>query len=182
MPANPKRDKLKELIVYLWQIGQNDERLGAVKLNKLLFYADKEAYLKLGRTITGASYQHLAEGPAPRALPIVRSQLLAEGRLRPDPRPRGKFDPEHMEATEQEPVALGAFAPEELAIVHEVVKRFWYLTGMDLSRLSHFEAGWAVTEEGEDIPERSFWLTAAPLNDEQIAYGRKLWQQLHGAA
>ncbi|MEP6936295.1 MAG: type II toxin-antitoxin system antitoxin SocA domain-containing protein [Nitrospirota bacterium] len=44
--------------------GKTDPRLGSVKLNKLLYYADFTAYRNLEKAITGAEYQHLPEGPA----------------------------------------------------------------------------------------------------------------------
>jgi hypothetical protein len=56
---------------------EGDEPFGAVKLNKLLFYADFFAYVKFGECITGQEYQKLAQGPAPRRMlpvPPRRSQ------------------------------------------------------------------------------------------------------------
>jgi uncharacterized phage-associated protein len=166
--------RFKELILYVCQLGAEDERLGAVKLNKLLFYADKEAFLRRGQTISGARYVHMPEGPVPIALVPNREQLIEAGRLRPDKRPSGMEQPlTRLEATDAP--RLQNFDPEELAIVREVVRRYWYLNGTDLSRLSHFEAGWLVTTDKQDIPERSFWLSGAPLDDDQIALGQRLW-------
>jgi hypothetical protein len=171
-------DKFRELLVYLWQLGANDERLGAIKLNKLLYYSDKEAYLKLGRSITGTRYQHLPEGPAPRAIPPVNEKLVQEGRIRPDPRPVGNWTQNRMEVLE--PADISAFSSEELAIVHDVVKRYWYLTGTEMSTLSHGEWGWRLTTDFEDIPLRTAWLSPEELSLEQVAFGKELWQQLSG--
>src|SRR5271154_2692094 len=77
MPASRKQhrpddEKLRELIVYLSILSEGDRFYGAVKLNKLLFYADFMAYLRFGASITGQEYQRLEHGPAPRRLrPIV---------------------------------------------------------------------------------------------------------------
>jgi hypothetical protein len=169
------RKKFKELIVYLCQAGANDELLGAVKLNKLLFYADKIAYLRRGRSITGARYVHMREGPVPIALVPIREDLLAEGRLQWDPRPAGTMTPKRLQA--RGPVDQRPFDGDELAIADEVIRRFWYLDGSALTRLSHFEAGWLLTDDQKDIPENTFWLSAAPLDDEQVALGQALWQQ-----
>lgn len=58
-------EKLRELILYIAQKSKTDPRCGAVKLNKLLYYADFSAYRLLGRAITGAEYQHLKKGRRP---------------------------------------------------------------------------------------------------------------------
>lgn len=177
-------DKFKELIVYLWQLGDGDERLGATKLNKLLWYADKAAYLRSGRSITGARYVHLPEGPAPIALVPARRDLVESGRLRPDPRPVNSHTMQRFEATG--PARLDAFTADELQDVHSVVRRFWYLDNGAMSRLSHFEGGWVVTKPDrpdqtpKSIPETMFWVSAAPLDDDQVRQGQELWHQLHG--
>jgi hypothetical protein len=80
---------------------------------------------------------------------------------------------------------LSVFTPDELEDVHTIVREYWYLDGSDMSRLSHFEGGWVIAqpEEGippKDIPETTFWLSAAPLTEEQTAQGQELWQRLHG--
>lgn len=172
--------KLKELIVYLCEIGANDERLGALKLNKLLYFADKEAYLRLGQTITGARYQHLEEGPAPRALRPVRRELLEEGRLEPDPRPVGTHVLHRF--TVRGHADLSLFSPEEREIVHQIVRRYWFLSGTDLSILSHNEWGYLLTDMGDDIPPRMSWLSPEELSPEQVEYGQTLWKTLHGSA
>jgi hypothetical protein len=170
-------DKFRELLVYLWQIGANDPHLGAVKLNKLLYFADKEAYLTLGASITDASYQHLPEGPAPRAVLPVNEKLVKQGRLRQDPRPVGAWTQNRMEVLA--PADLSGFAPAELAVVHDVVTRYWYLTGSEMSLLSHGDWGWRLTENGEDIPLRTAWLAAEDLSLEQASFGQALWQTLN---
>lgn len=74
----PQNDeKLKELILYLADRSNNDEKFGATKLNKLLFYADFLAYVYLGTSITGQEYQVLDQGPAPRRLVPVRESMKA---------------------------------------------------------------------------------------------------------
>jgi uncharacterized phage-associated protein len=170
--------KFKELIVYLVSRGKDDPLLGAVKLNKLLFYADKQAYLQRGHSITGARYVHGQEGPMPAALVPSRKELLANGRLELESRPADRMAPQRLRAVF--PPDTKVFDGEEIAVVDEVVQRYRYLDGATLTRLSHFEAGWVVTDELEDIPERTFWLSAAPLEDEQVALGQAMWASRNG--
>ena len=62
-------EKLAELILYVAEKIQSDRTAGATKLNKYLYFADFSAVRKLGHPITGAEYQRLRHGPAPRRLP-----------------------------------------------------------------------------------------------------------------
>src|SRR5438067_13073106 len=77
--------KFRELILYFAQKSADDPAFGAVKLNKLLFYADFVSFAKRGKAITGATYFRLPHGPAPRQLlPITkkmdRRDLVTESR------------------------------------------------------------------------------------------------------
>ena len=71
-----RTDKLRQAILFIAKEGEDDLCLGAVKLNKILYYADVRAYLELHKPITGVVYQHLPEGPAPRALVPTRREML----------------------------------------------------------------------------------------------------------
>src|SRR5688572_20552652 len=80
-----QRDKFIELILYFSRRGLEEGLvIGSTKLNKLLFFSDFRAYAKLGQAITGARYQKLGWGPAPRALLPVRGELIEndDARLR----------------------------------------------------------------------------------------------------
>ena len=65
MATDFKEEKFGNLILYVAERSEHDDRFGAVKLNKIMYYADFTAYWKLGRPITGATYQRLDEGPLP---------------------------------------------------------------------------------------------------------------------
>jgi Protein of unknown function (DUF4065) len=68
------QERLAELIVYIADRLIGDPRFGATMLNKVLFFADFEAYRRTGQSITGAVYQHLPQGPcAHQLLPAIQS-------------------------------------------------------------------------------------------------------------
>ena len=71
--------KFRELILHISGHSESDPGFGATKLNKLLFYIDFDSYRLLGTPITGATYRHLDEGPAPRQLLDERNNLLENG-------------------------------------------------------------------------------------------------------
>jgi hypothetical protein len=74
-------EKLGELILYVSKKSAFDLYFGATKLNKILYFSDFFAYGNWGQSITGAEYQHLKLGPAPRRLQPVRQQLVLDGFL-----------------------------------------------------------------------------------------------------
>ena len=169
-------NKLRELILYIAQSAESDPRLGAVKLNKLLFYADTRAYLELGKSITGATYQHLAEGPAPIELLEVRRRMVAD-------------EDAHMASTwyltriqsrlvPNRPADLSAFSADELRVVHDVIHDLWDLDATAVSDLSHQEWGYRLTEPGDWIPMRAAWFSPEPLDEIQIKQGQKLWETI----
>ena len=60
--------RLAELILYIAEKCEHDPGFGAVKLNKILAFADFSSYFETGKPITGAEYMRLPQGPAPRRL------------------------------------------------------------------------------------------------------------------
>jgi hypothetical protein len=79
--------KFRNLLLHLSTLCEDDPRFGATKLNKLLYYIDFGAYRLLGQPVTGATYQNLPEGPAPRELVAVRDALIKEGAAAMEVRP-----------------------------------------------------------------------------------------------
>src|SRR5260370_28750131 len=73
--------KFKSLVHYICWTCADPTKLGAVKLNKVLWRADFRAYLELGQPVTGATYVKRQFGPVPSdILPTLR-ELEAEGNL-----------------------------------------------------------------------------------------------------
>ncbi|MBI3839122.1 MAG: SocA family protein, partial [Planctomycetia bacterium] len=146
----PDDDKLQELILFVASRSEDDQRFGSTKLNKLLFFADFLAYVKLGKAITGHTYQKLENGPAPRAmLPIIK-RMIAEETLAIQER-------DHFGRTQKVPIALRQpnlkrFSSDEVAIITEVLDAFRRKNAKGISTLSHQFAGWKLATEGEDIP------------------------------
>src|SRR5437660_6974881 len=56
-PENEVR--YKELVLYICQKCATDQKFGATKLNKILYFSDFLAYAELGEPITGFEYQRL---------------------------------------------------------------------------------------------------------------------------
>ncbi len=79
--------KFAALVLYIAARSKDEPKFGAVKLNKILYYTDFNAYRRLGSAVAGASYQKLSEGPARREMPHTRSLLVDSRQARIEYRP-----------------------------------------------------------------------------------------------
>ncbi len=142
--------RLAELILYVARVCEGDETFGSTKLNKILFLADFLAYRKLGTSITGAEYQKLPFGPAPRRLKPVLEGLVQSGAAAIRKQERSGYE-------QRRPVALREpdlreFSGEQIALVDQLVRALWGRTASEVSELSHGFIGRQLAEEGETIP------------------------------
>jgi len=150
-------EKFKNLILYVSKKSENDRRFGAVKLNKILYYADFDAYRRLGQPITGATYQCLDEGPAPRELVPVRDSMIGES-IKIESVPVARFTRQRIVALTDPDESL--FTEAELRIVDQVMEAMRPMNGAQVTELSHTEPGWIQAETSDDIEYETVWLQA----------------------
>jgi uncharacterized phage-associated protein len=163
--------KFSELVLYVAHRSEDDPRFGAVKLNKILYYADFNTYRRLGHPITGAEYQKLNEGPAPREMLSMRRTMLDSQLISIEFRP-------YFNGVQQRIVALrepdtSVFLPGELEIVDETISALWNMSARQASDLSHTEIGWKAAQRGEAIPYQTAWLSSDPIPQEAEEYWRE---------
>ncbi len=142
--------KLTELIVHVADRLAADRAGGSTKLNKVLFFADFTHVRRHGRPITGAEYQHLPYGPAPRRLLPLRASLIERGDAE-------LVAEEFLGRRQHRLVArrvadLSVFTVDELATIDAVLDDLVDMTATQVSTLSHEEAAWRHTDEGDRIP------------------------------
>jgi hypothetical protein len=165
------RGKFKEMVLYfaIRSAASRDEGFGMVKLNKLLYRADFEAYRTLGCSITGETYERQEFGPVARDLPIVLDELGQAGRLRWQQIPAGPHVrhvpsvPDHDEALPDPRV----FSEDELNVMERTLDELATYGGKAASEWSHEQsAGWNLAgEDGNVIEYRTAFTSTAPLPD-----------------
>ena len=163
-------DRFKELVVFIADLCVDDPTFGAVKLNKILYFADFMAYRVLGKSMTGATYFRLPEGPAPRQLLAARDELLVERRVEIEQRP-------YFNGVQKRIVVIGEgpdseeFSAAEQDIVRSVAQFFEGKTAREVSDFSHLQPGWILANDREDIPYETAWLSSDPIDqfDEEVA-------------
>jgi hypothetical protein len=161
MSPTPNRDdrKLAELILYVAQQSLDDPFFGAVKLNKILFQAESQAYLRLGRTLTDQPYFRLENGPAPQHLRPIRDELMAAGRaglvsqdIGPAYRPQ-----ERLVALDQPQMNL--FTADERELIDATIAELRPFTGTTLSARTHRLPAWRAAKDKEVIPFETAFLS-----------------------
>lgn len=146
------RSKLKTIVLQV--IARcPPERLGAVKLHKVLYFADMLHYVDVGSPLTGSTYRKRPYGPTCDQLPSVLDELAADGAIAIRTSNYFGYRKTTYEATEPpEPQRLSA---REARLLDEVVDFVCFQnTAKSISDLSHNRA-WEMAEFGEALPYRS---------------------------
>lgn len=177
------RGKFKELVVYLCAASEQagDEGFGMVKLNKLLYRVNFEAYRLLGHAITGETYEKQEFGPVARDLPIVLDELAAAGRLRWQSIPRGPHE-RKVPAMTEDPDAvadMSLFPADERRLIADTLRELAVHGGKSASEWSHEEsAGWNVAREfGDAIDYSTTFVSTAPIPPEDLEKARQFVQE-----
>jgi hypothetical protein len=165
------KDKFRELVLYVAQRCSDDPKFGDTRLNKVLFFSDAFALQYLGDPITGARYQKLKHGPAPRALLPVRRELEEEGAVEV----RHVGDPPRTVTVALREPDMSAFSEEEIDVVDQVIGLFEGRTATRVSHLAHLNSpGWNLVELYEDIPLESQLISPKTPPEDVLERGREL--------
>lgn len=168
-------DKFAELLVYVVSGVENESTNGDTKLNKLLYFADVEAFRRTGKPISGARYKHQQRGPIAAALVPVREELEGS-RLEIDERRFGKNSIQRRTKSLDDP-DLSVFDEGETEIIDEVLEQFRNCTAKQMEDFAHEEPAWLVTGEGENMSYRASLVVRQP-SPAALNYGEQLAERL----
>jgi hypothetical protein len=165
MPNRPyDESKFVEFVLYVAERLRDSPAGGATKLNKSLWYSEIEHLRRYGTTITGADYQKLERGPAPRRLLPVREELVAKGQATVVKSRLGRHTEDRL-VPQREP-DMSAFSESELATINLVLDRLEPMSGAEVSDLSHEEPAWYLPDMFETIEPELAYLRPAVVNQE----------------
>jgi hypothetical protein len=151
--------KFTELLLHVAEKLRDDPAGGATKLNKVLFFAEFASVRALGRPITGAEFQKLERGPAPRRLLAVRQALESQGHARVESERYLGYSQHRLIPLRD--ADLSVFDDEELAIIDQALGELHGRSATAVSDLSQEHPGWQLVEDGETIPYSTAYLTPA---------------------
>ena len=167
MPRQRADDvKLRELILYIAARMERDDHAGQgrIKLAKLLWLSDFEAFRRYGKSITGARYVADELGPAPVDELLAMRDLEGSGYLVLEP----GYDRQKLPRAKRPP-DTEVFDEGELAVVDEMLNRYRAWTGKQLVDLAHEFPGYKIAEMGDEIPLRSVYIPAEGPSATDIA-------------
>ena len=170
-------EKLIEAVVFISHHSEGDPNFGMTKLAKLLYYADCEAFVETGETITGTIYVHFPHGPYSQDWHEVRRRM-AESRDASIvyERPGEDFSGYSIQAKRGPNLEL--LSPVDCEILNSQLERFWSFNARRIERLVRGEVGWLATEDGEPMPIESAYISSDPLSGEEIAFGKEVAEEL----
>jgi len=166
------RKKFLDTVHYVCHKASDPSVLGAVKLNKVLWYSDVIQYMLTGHAITGEEYVKRQHGPVPRHILSAVDELVAAGRVA-----RGKVD--HYGFMKNEYIALvepdlSAFAADEIARIDEAFEHVCLKnTAKSISDETHGVV-WDLAEMGEVMPYSTvFAASQGEIDEVDIAWATK---------
>ena len=171
--------KLKQLTHYVCWKCEDPSKLGATKLNKVLWLADVLAYKISGVSITGSSYVKQQFGPVPRSILAVRRELIAEKKIHERKDIIAGLLGVHFTALQKPDTSM--FSPQELEIVDSVLSEICDKhTATSISEYSH-DVVWQAARIGEEIPMFA-WLAGASgeLSPEDFAWADSVIESKEG--
>lgn len=111
-------------------------KVGATKLNKILWFADCEFYRRHGRSLTGErEYLRKDNGPCPVRIGEVLSRLKQDGAIVETPQPLVNFT--RREFTPLVDPDINLFTAEEVDVLLSVALEIAPLSAAKTSELSH---------------------------------------------
>ncbi len=161
------QDRLRQMILYVAQRCHNATRFGGIKLNKILWKSDFDAFAARGVPVTGRAYQRLRLGPAPKEMLPLHQEMLRSGLIRVQLIDFGDGVVEHR-TIPLEQAKMDLFTDDDVRFVDRSIRYYWDLTGMETSDDSHGPA-WLTRANGEPMPYEAALLSERAPSAGQIA-------------
>jgi hypothetical protein len=156
------QDRLKQMILYIADQCAAAERFGLIKLNKILWKSDFDAFAARGAPVTGRDYQRLELGPAPKEMAPLYRDMLREGLIRVETVDFGE-DVVEKRTIPLVSFDLSLFSEEDIRFVDAAIAYYWTMTGTETSDDSHGVA-WKTHNNGDPLPYELARLSDRPLS------------------
>ena len=172
MAGNREYDqtRFENLVLYLASKSGDDEGYGKVKLNKLLFRADFEAFRLLGTSITGEEYKKREYGPVAPHLPSLLRRFEERGVLIIEEVPAGPYVRLVPVIGEGHGPNPAVFSDAEREIIDRALVELRHHGGKSVSQWSHEESvGWRLSKTDALIPYETSVIASEPPPEKTLA-------------
>jgi antitoxin SocA-like protein len=177
-----KKKKFKALVQFIcsW-CADEPSRLGYTKLNKILWFAETNHYLKTGVPLTGANYVKRQHGPVPACIEFMVEELVQERKLFVREVPFYGLSKAEFIPLEEISNIDEFFTASEIEDVTRIIDSVCNEhTAKSISKKSHTE-NWRVAKIGEKLPLYTI-LSKGEVTEEHMKWADKKIAQLEGAA
>lgn len=172
--------KFKELVLLFSARSEGDPLMGRVKLNKLLYRADFEAFRILGHSITGATYVRGEHGPMAAQLPLAEEELGRSGYLswrHEEGGPHRQKVPVAKESPDE-----SQFSVDEMRIIEKTLEELADLGGKGAREWSHKNSsGWNLVDDEEAIPYETAFVSMERPSDAVFQRAKQLARERNWA-
>lgn len=148
MTSRASLERLKAMIHYIVETAP-PRSIGKVKLNKVLWFADKDYYLRTGKTISGDKYLRFPQGPVSDNLPHALDELATERKIYI--RKERVFSYEKYCYISLIEPDTSMFSGDEVAAIQRALDFVSPLTAQQISAISH-DRIWEIFQHNEEIP------------------------------
>ena len=142
-------EKFKALVHFVvHECRESPARLGAIRLNKTLWYTDVAAYQSAGASVSSETYVKRRMGPAPAHILSTIRELSDEGKILVQ-EPEGQYDSrKFISLLEPDP---GVLSDDEKGLAKHVLSVVLGYTANGISEATH-DIIWEAADDGEEIP------------------------------
>lgn len=164
-PALDQR-KLEEAVHFICSTTTVADRLGATKLNKILYYADMLSFAETGNAITGATYVKRQRGPVPKEILRAIDKLKYQNRLQT--KDVSVFDFTRREFEVSGTTDLKIFSSSEIETLTRTIRFVCDHTAEEISDVSHTII-WQSADMGEILPYETFLVSyLGDISDDEL--------------
>lgn len=161
-------DKFNALVHFIIHVcSSRPEKLGATRLNKVLWFADVYSYQIYGQPITGGTYVKRQYGPTPYSMLPALNQLETEGLIQIQEPQGWSLSPRLFLSLQEPDETLLTQADRRLAFL--ALQEILPLTAREASERTH-DTIWDAAAMGEEIPLFATLATPGEISPEVIEW------------
>lgn len=143
------KDKLTNLILYILERCAGKPNIGETVLYKLLYFCDFNYYEIYEEHLSGATYRKLPNGPVPREVSAVLSDMEAAGQLK-------SLTVDYFGYSQKRYLPLVSankklFNGAELEVVNNVLDKLSGMCATEISEYSHGDMPWKAAKDRQII-------------------------------
>ena len=165
-------EKFKELVHYVCWKSEDPAKLGATKLNKVLWFSELNTFLRTGSSISGSKFVKRQFGPVPKAILQILDRLQDEQKIvirDSDYYGRSKRDFISIKRPN-----LNVFSSEEISLVDKMINVVCEKhTAASISSISH-DSVWEMAEIGEEMPLYTVFAKRGEVTEDDISWARSV--------